>query len=191
MSDDVKVRGYIVAKTASYLKQATSESEQRKIFEGLSPPVAHAIREAKPADWMPAAYSAELLRAVAGLAKGSDDAAKNELVKCGRYIAGEATNTFLRLLMKVLTPAMFAKRLPSLWQRDSTHGRYEVDVTSEKITCRMREMQVYEYIAPIGVGFVSHALEAMGKTITKQELHGWSLANPNPSDPWFELHWSK
>ena len=82
-------------------------------------------------------------------------------------------------------------RLPSFWQRDSTHGSYEVDVTSDKIVCRLKDMQPYEHIAPISVGFVSHALEAMGKRLTMTKLHGWSLTTPNPAEQWFELHWGR
>lgn len=190
MSDEVKVRGYIVAKTAAYLRTLVGEAESRRLFDGLSPQLQHAINQAKPADWMPAAYSGELLRTIAGLAKGNEDRARADLINCGRYIADEATNTFLRLLMKVLTPSLFAKRLPGFWQRDSTHGRYEVDVTSEKITCHLKDMEGYDHIGPISIGFVSNALEAMGKKITKTELHGWSLAKSNPKDLWYELHWA-
>ena len=191
MSDEVKVRGYIVAKSAAYLRSLVGDAEGRRIFEGLSPAVQQAIGQAKPADWMPAAHSSEILRAIAALSKGNDDQARDELIRCGRYIANEATNTFLKLLMKVLTPNLFAKKLPSFWSRDSTAGRYEVDVTDEKIVCHLKEMEAFDHIAPIGVGYVSFALEAMGKTIRKSALHGWSLATPNASDLWFELYWEK
>jgi hypothetical protein len=191
MSKEVNVRGYIVAKSAAYLRSLVSDAEGRRIFEGLSPAVQHAVSQAKPADWMPAAHSSEILRAIAALSKGNDDHARDELVKCGRYIANEATNTFLKLLMKVLTPNLFAKKLPSFWSRDATAGRYEVDVTDEKIVCHLKEMEPFDHIAPIGVGYVSFALEAMGKTIRKSNLHGWSLATPNASDLWFELYWER
>jgi hypothetical protein len=191
MSNEVNVRGYIVSKSAAYLKSLVSEAEGRRIFEGLSPQVSHAIGQAKPAEWMPATYSSEILRAIAALSRGDDDHAREELVKCGRYIANEATNTFLKLLMRVLTPTLFAKKLPSFWSRDATAGRYEVEVNDDKIVCHLKEMEAFDHIAPIGVGYVSFALEAMGKTIRKSQLHGWSLATPNASDLWFELYWER
>ena len=153
MNDEVKVRGYIVAKSAAYLRQLVGEADARRVFEGLSPQLSAAVGQAKPADWMPAAYSSEILRNIAAHAKGNDDKARDELIKCGRYIADEATNTFLKLLMRVLTPALFAKKLPSFWSRDSTHGKYEVDVTSDKITCRLKGMEVYEHIARVSEAF--------------------------------------
>ena len=191
MTNDVKVRGYIVSKASAYLKSIVGEAEARRIFESLSPQLASAIGQAKPAEWMPAAYSSEILRAIVATTKGDEAKARDELVKCGRYIANEATNTFLRLLMRVLTPALFAKKLPGFWERDSTAGRYEVDVTEEKITCRLSDMQAFDHIAPIGLGYVSFALESMGKTITRSELHGWSLGNPNASEAMFELYWAR
>jgi hypothetical protein len=191
MSNEVKVRGYIVAKSAAYLRTLVGDAEARRIFEGLSPGLSQALGEVKPAEWMPAAYSSEILRNIALLSKGNDDHARDELVKCGRYIANEATNTFLKLLMRVLTPNMFAKKLPSFWSRDATAGKYDVDVTEDKIVCRLSDMDAFENIAPISVGYVSFALESMGKTIKQSNLHGWSLKNPAPSEMWFELYWER
>ncbi|HVK73960.1 MAG TPA: hypothetical protein VM734_11605 [Kofleriaceae bacterium] len=192
MSNEVNVRGYIVSKSSAYLRSIVSEAEARRIWEGFSPALNHAISQAKPAEWMPAAYSSEILRAIVAQSKGNEDHARDELIKCGRYIANEATNTFLRLLMRVLTPALFAKKLPGFWSRDSTAGRYEVDVTEDKITCHLKEMEAFEHIAPIGMGYVSFALEAMGKKITKTQLHGWSLSRTTAADGiWFELFWER
>lgn len=191
MSNEVKVRGYIVAKSAAYLRTLVGDAEARRILEGLSPGLAAALAQVKPAEWMSAAQISEMLRAIAALSRGNEDHAREELIKCGRYVASEATNTFLRLLMRVLTPTMFAKKLPSFWSRDSSHGKYDVDVTEDKIVCRLSGMEHYDHIGPISVGYVSFALESMGKTLKKSNLHGWSLEKPNPSDLWFELHWDR
>jgi hypothetical protein len=129
--------------------------------------------------------------AIAERGKGDDARARQLLVDCGTFLGTEATNTFLRLVMRMLTPALFAKKLPSFWARDSTGGRYEVDVTEQRIVCRLLEMEQFVHIAPISLGYVSFALKAMGKTIERSELHGWSLATPNPPEPWYELHWKK
>ena len=186
---NAEVRGYTIIKTAEYLRQTAGEQEAKRLFNAFTPQTQHAIGTAKPAEWQAAEISSELLRAVAGLAKGNEEKAKQELVNCGKFLASEATNTFLKLLMKVLTPSMFAKKLPSLWSRDSSHGKFEVDVYEDRIACRMLEMEHYEHITPISVGYVSFALEAMRKTIDRWNMDGWSLKTPNPSTSTFELYW--
>ena len=186
---NAEVRGYTVLKTAEYLRQQAGEQEAKRLFSGFSPELQHALGTATAAGWQPATVSSELLRAVAGLAKGDEEKAKQELVNCGKFLASEATNTFLKLLMKVLTPSMFAKKLPTLWSRDSSHGKFAVDVYEDRIACRMTEMEHYEHITPISVGYVSFALEAMRKHIERWNMRGWTLATPSPSESSFELYW--
>lgn len=191
MSNEAKVRSYVVVKSAAYLRSLVGDAEARRTIDGLSPGLSSALGQVKAAEWMPASYSSELFRSIAALSRGDEDHAREELIKCGRYISSEATNTFLRLLMRVLTPAMFAKKLPSFWSRDATAGKYDVDVSEDKIVCRLSDMQEFEHMGPIGIGFVSFALESMGKTLKKSNLHGWSLAKPNPAECWFELYWER
>jgi hypothetical protein len=185
----IQVRGYTVLKAASYLRGRVGEEEARRLFEGFSPELRQALNTAAPAAWLPVAHIAELHRAVAALGKGNDDLARKELITCGQTMANEATNTFLKLVMRVLTPTLFAKKLPSLWARDATGGKYHVDVAEDRLVCRLSEMDEFDHIGPISVGYVSFSLEAMGKTIEKTELHNWSLSNPSAPDCWFELTW--
>ncbi|MCE9575738.1 MAG: hypothetical protein K8W52_21490 [Deltaproteobacteria bacterium] len=186
---NVEVRGYTVLKTAEYIRQTAGEQEAKRIFNTFSPDLQYALGSATAAGWQPVAISSELFRAVAALAKGNEEKAKQELVTCGKFLASEATNTFLKLLMKVLTPSMFAKKLPSLWSRDATAGKFSVDVFDDRIVCRLSEMEAFDHIAPISVGYVSFSLEAMRKHVDRWTLHGWSLAAPNPAESTFELYW--
>lgn len=187
----IQVRGYTVLKSAEYLRNVAGESEGRRIIEGFSPALQQALRTASAATWLPVAHVSEVFRAIAERGQGDEARARQLLTDCGTYLGTEATNTFLRLVMRMLTPALFAKKLPSFWARDATGGRYDVDVTEQKLVCRLLEMEQFEHIAPISLGYVSFALRAMGKTIERADLHGWSLATPSPPAPWFELHWRK
>ncbi len=185
----IQVRGYTVLNGAAYLRSRLGDEEASRVIAGMSPELQQALKTATQASWVPVAQISELYRAVAALGKGDETRAREELIQCGRFTSNEATNTFLRLVMRVLTPALFAKKLPSLWSRDATGGRYVVDVTDDKLVCHLHEMDDFDHIGPIAIGYVSFALEAMGKLIKKTELHGWSLANPSAPGVWFELFW--
>jgi hypothetical protein len=186
-----EVRGYTILKSAEFLARTAGEAEAKRLREGFTPGLQQALRTATVASWLPVSYVSEVFRGIASLGKGNEEQVKSDLVGCGQFLGEEATNTFLRLVMRMLTPALFAKKLPSFWSRDSTGGRYEVDVTDAKLTCRLREMEEFVHIAPVSLGYVSFALKTMGKTIEQSTLHGWSLAVPNGPDPWYELHWKK
>jgi hypothetical protein len=185
----IKMRGYVLLSAAAYLRQAAAEQGDKEVIDGLSASLRESLKTAKSATWCPADQVAEIYRAIATLGKGQEDRVRDMLIECGKRSALEASNTFLRLLMKMLTPQMFAKKLPDVWARDCTGGRIEVELQEGRITNRLSDMAGFDHIAPAACGFVVFALEAMGKSITKIEVHGWSLENPGPATASFEIRW--
>lgn len=128
---DARLRGYTLANAAGYLRQAGGGEGQRA-FERLPNATREVCNSAKSAEWYPVTHMSDICEAVASLGNGSDERAKDELIKCGRHIAREATNTFLRLLMRMLTPERFAGKLPDFgggiaravaWSLTSATGR--------------------------------------------------------------------
>jgi hypothetical protein len=183
-----QMRGYVLMSAVTYLRKAAGEQQAKKMLEGLSPETKQAVASAKEASWCSSKTIAEVYRGIASLSNGDEAAAQKSLIECGKYTAQEASNTFLRLLMKLLTPAMFAKKLPDLWARDCTVGKIVVEVHDDRIRNRLVNMAGFDHIGPVAVGYVAFALEAMGKSITKTELHDWSLATAG-KDCWFEVFW--
>ena len=110
---------------------------------------------------------------------------------CGKFMAREATNTFLRLLMRMLTPNLFAKKLPDLWKRDCTGGRLQVQVDEQKLVCHIYDAEGYDHLAAVATGYATFALETMGKVVEKTTIHGWSVERPYQQGDWFELIWQK
>ena len=184
-----QMRGYVLMAAVAYLRKTAGEQHAKRVLDGLSPETKQALATAKEASWCSTNSVAEMLHAVASLSNGNESSAQKNLIDCGKYAAHEASNTFLRLFMKLLTPTMFAKKLPDIWARDCTVGKITVEVHADRIRNRLVDMTGFDHIAPLCVGYVAFALEAMGKSITKTELHGWSLATPGPSDCWFEVFW--
>jgi hypothetical protein len=105
-------------------------------------------------------------------------------------MAHEASTTFLRLFMRVLSPALFARKLPDLWGRDHTGGKVTVETTDTTLVCRISEVDGYNNVACISCGWATFALTQMGKSIRGHEISGWSLKNPGPESVAFTLHWS-
>jgi hypothetical protein len=186
---DIQMRGYVLSSAAEYLKTSAGEKKAGDILAALSPGLREALANATSASWCTSVHIAEMYRAVASLSDGDEARAKEILIACGKVAAHEASNTFLRLLMKVLTPALFAKKLPDIWARDCTGAKITVEVREEKIENRLFDVQGFDHVAPVAAGYVIFALEAMGKSIIKTDLHEWSLKTPGPSSPWFEISW--
>jgi hypothetical protein len=184
-----RVRGYIVLCAIAYLRKIAGEQRAKEIMDGFSAETKQTIAAAKEATWCSLKAMSEVHRAVASLGNGDEAAAKTHLIECGKYTAREASNTFLRLLMKLLTPVMFAKKLPDFWGRDCTVGKMVVEVSEDRLRNRILGIGDWEHVACLAAGFATFALETMGKTITKTEITGWSLAAPGSADCGFDVFW--
>jgi hypothetical protein len=190
-ASDFQVRGYTIQAAMAYLKEIQGEAEAARIVGALSPETRAAIAkaEAAAAAWGPVGPLSDLLNAIAATGKGDEDKARSLMVGCGTFMAREATNTFLRLLMRMLTPTLFAKKLPDLWRRDCTHGTLSVDVGEQKFQCRVSGAQGFAHAPCTIAGFITFTLQTMGKSIDKTAINGWSLATPSPSEAVIEMTW--
>lgn len=187
--EDFRVRAYMVKSTAAFMHDRLGEQKATQLLEGLSSETKDAVNALKLADWCTVAAYSEMLRALAAESRGDADQARETLIACGEYVAREATNTFLRMFMKLLTPSLFAKKLPDVWKRDCSGGRFEVDVTNERLVFRLFDIKGFAHVPCTAAGFVKFALTGMGKTISKTSIHNWSLAEPCSEGAWVELTW--
>ena len=162
-----------------------------QILEGLSSAARAATTELKPADWFSVNVYAELLNALAAQSNGNVDDARDNLIACGEYVAREASNTFLKMLMRILTPSLFASKLPTLWRRDFSGGRLEADIQQDRLVCRMFEIKGFDHAPCTAAGFVKFAFGSMGKAIDRVQVHNWSLAEPCAEGASIELSWQR
>lgn len=187
-----QVRGYMLSTTAGYIRHTAKERGIADPTEQLSPSLRTSLANVASAGWYPVAHIAELNQLIASaLANNDEERAKTDLQSCGRYMAEEATNTFMRLMMRVLTPSLFAKKLPELWRRDCMHGKLDLEVEDRCLTLLLNDMTGHDHIAAIMPGYVGFALEKMGKEVERVTLDGWSLAKPDGSGAKIQFFWRK
>src|ERR1041385_2186448 len=136
---ELQGRGYLLAHCANYLRDNVSPDEWKRIQSGFSPELQQLLAgKVKHAEW----YRISLLNEITGqivdvVGKRNDDRSREALHICGRYVAREATNTFLKLLMKLLNPGIFAKKLPDIFSRDFSSGRMTVEMNGRTLTARI------------------------------------------------------
>jgi hypothetical protein len=186
---DNKARSYMLISTANYLTNKLGNDGQR-IIDNLSPQTRSILTAEKPADWSPMHSYVELLNAVAAVGKGDDAKARDSLIDAGRYVAQEASTTFLKLFLKMLTPNLFVRKVPTVWQRDFTRGRAEAEISQNRLVFRMFGISEMDHIPCTAPGFISFAMESMGKSIRSVSVHNWSLQEPCRDGAYFELEWA-
>jgi len=188
-TEDFRVRAYMARSTALFIQDTLGEQELARILKEVSPGARSAATSLKPAEWCPVGGFSELLRALAANSNGDVEHARDRLVACGAFIAREATNTFLKIVIRMLTPSLFAKKLPDLWRRDCSGGTFEVDAAGNKIVIRLADMNGFDHVPCTVAGFVKFALTTMGKTVEQVQIHSWSLTDPCADGARVELTW--
>jgi len=186
---DNSARSYMLINTANYLKHKLGAVEGQRLIESLSPATRGIVTAEKPASWSPMASYVELLKIVADQGKGDDAKARDSLIEAGRFVAQEASTTFLRLFLKMLTPNLFAKKVPTVWQRDFSRGRAEAEISDKRLVFRMLDISEMDHIPCTAPGFISFAMESMGKSVKSINVHNWSLREPCVNGAYFELEW--
>jgi hypothetical protein len=180
----------MVQNAASFLRQTLGEQQGNRVIEGFSPKAREVIATAKAADWSPVTVFSEITQALA-VAGGNDEKAQQLLIACGAHMAREATNTFFRLVLKMLTVPLFVKRLPEFWKRDCSGGRLVLkEVTDQVVTFETYDMDGFKHAVCTAAGFVSFAVGTMGKTVEKITIRNWSVDKPSADGATFELTWS-
>lgn len=188
---EFRVRNYAVVSAFGYLRETLGEAEANRVLEQATR-ARDAIAANKAAAWSPIIALTEVTRAIASIAKGDEAKARELLIKCGGFMALEATNTFLRILMKMMvTPELFAKKVPDLWKRDFNRGRLVVDEVGEnKVVFRAFDMNGFEHAPCTAAGFVTFGLKTIGKAVDQTSVDGWSLSKPCADGASFQVSWS-
>lgn len=148
------------------------------------------IAKAKPETWHP---RSEVIRLFEIIDAASPDEATlyANLVRCGEAAAHQALSTFLKLLLKVLSPKQFASKFPDVWSHDHQGGYAEPGViTGTRMLITIRNVEGFSHAGPSAVGFIGVALRASGlKNLQIKDLT-WSRANPGPRDVKMEAVWT-
>jgi hypothetical protein len=190
-ASDMQGRGYVLAATVSFLRETVGDRQADEILGTVSPELQRIVRTVQPAEFYPIPMFAELNRTVVRHLAGSDEAkAREVLIQCGRHMGREASNTFLKLLMRMLTPKLIMKKLPDFWKRDFTGGRIDVKPRENGLECFMFDIQGYDHCCPLSAGWQEYNLEAMGKSLQGTTIRKWSLDQPSQDGTSFEVVWA-
>jgi hypothetical protein len=188
---ELQARGYLIKNIAAYVQDRIGSQEWARVSVNLSPELRALVGgEIKTAGWYPIAQLNELSSIIINtIAKGDQESARQAFQTCGQYCAREAINTFLKLLLKMLTPGLLVKKLPDIFRRDFSDGRLVPELKGNTLICRHYDLPDFKHCAPYSSGFVMAAFDAMGKSIEKVSVGNWSLAEPYVDGTCYEIMW--
>lgn len=188
---DRMVKGFNLEKTAGFIDSHYSHDDRQRIHAQLSPELRGRLERVSAGAWYPLRDQVELLHAMASVAADASEAERNA-VELGRHLSRAATGTFMRLLLKVLTPPVFLKKVPDIWPRMFSFGRFESDAStfpSGRTVMIIRDVDGFDYVAPVSVGWIESVFEAMGYPSASVKA-GPVEGEPRGSAIRFEIEWS-
>ncbi len=191
-TDDRRIKSYGLFGTVQFIEKTYPRDVQARIMNGVPQEVQDFIAAGPKQPWAPPLLSCHLWERMVDEAS-NDAEAVDTLVRCGVSMGEYATNTYLRLLMKVVTMKILARKFPSIWRKDANFGDLEADaseVKDGKLKIHMKNLGSYPYFGPICQGWNEYALEAMGLKNVKMELQDWSLESPDPGELVFHASWT-
>lgn len=127
-----EIKSYSLYGSKAFVDEAYDEATRQKIFAALSTEAQELLNRRKKAATVAPEYATEIWRAIVDVHKDDPARAVDQLRACGRYSGNYATNTYLKLLFKILSVKMFAEKLPEIWSRDCSFGKLNIDISQLK-----------------------------------------------------------
>src|SRR5262249_48576051 len=147
------------------------------------------LRTIKREDWMPMALVGNVADALFR-ATPDPEKAYQDIVNSGAAIADYATNTYVRLLIKLMTPKIMASKWPDIWKKSHNFGVMKCRLESDRLLrMTLDEVGNYTHIGPTAVGFLTFALKAMNMPDARVIQVGDRFANPNADGYEFRITW--
>lgn len=190
--NNMQGRGYLVEATAQFLKDKIGEQAWNEVRRQASPELQRQLdRGFEPAGWYPVSMFNELIeQLVVRVGQNDEEKVKTTLFQCGQFAATSASNSFLKILLKIMTPTLFVRKAPTMFRRDFTMGRMDVEMNDNSLSARLYEMAELPHVAAYSPGFLAFPLNAMGKNVTDVKLTEWGLDKPYVEGGGFTIEWA-
>lgn len=184
-------RGYMITSSVAYIEKAYDRATQEKILNSMPERIRSLIANVDKVGWYPVEDVAEIFRAVANHHHATDGRVLEALEGVGRSIGETATNTFLKLVLKLLTPSLFASKMGRFWPRDNRCGTLkctEFNEAEKLIRAELTGMTGYDFIGPVVAGFLLYTLEGLGLK-SSSVTYPWNFEVPGPDAIVYEYRW--
>lgn len=177
--------------TLAFIEKTYEPSVRERMLADVSPRVRDVLANLNTVAWYPVPDVAELFRVIAEHHQRTDGKLRESLENVGRSICEAATTTFLKLILKILTPSLFASKMSGFWERDHRCGTLKAvdfDPKSARMKVVLSGVKGYDYIGPVAPGFVLQALELLGLHDVRVS-YDWTVEDLSPDEIEYLFTW--
>jgi hypothetical protein len=191
---DVEIRSPSIRGIGDYLRSIDPELA-RQIEAKYPPEILRAIHESTLKEWFPIAFWKEAIDGIVA-AQPNIEAARSAVRGIGRFICEGTVNSFLRLLMRIMTPRLFAEKSGAMIARDfrgfpggEIDYHFEVNDKDRVVTLGVRNAGLHPYLGATGQGFCDFAFKHMGKKNVIIDEPDCALDDWTPAQVLWRVRW--
>jgi hypothetical protein len=185
------VKGSVILASVDYADTLCDRLGCPRVREKFSPELTAALVTMTRTTWHPWAILVEVLRAIASV-RHDPVASREDLIACGQAISQDGLNTFLRLLLKIMTLRLFVMKFKDFWSRDVRGAVMTVDSSAfeqRRVTCTLEHVDGFDHLGPTGIGFIGLAMEKIAGCPVAIVVSPWSLEQPGPATLRWDISW--
>lgn len=190
---DRAVRGYWITGALAFMRLQYGAETSARLLEALPKELRASLAQVGPVEWVPRSHHVQLLRII-GSVQRTEPGVLEDLLSYGQYVGSELANGALKQFMLVVTPKLFAKKLPNLWIRDHLDdGRLDGDIAmvdEARLPLRFSGIRGYDHIGVVGLGWVRGVMGRFNRKGLQVKQSGWSLRHVAPDEMACEVSWS-
>ncbi len=161
---DSEIKGYILQATDRCIRETYDPATEQRIRGRLSETTRELTQKIARSRWYPASCWTEMIESACE-EESTPDSRLERMRMVGRYLAMDATGTYLRLLLKLFTPGLFLRRLPTFFERDMRPGKVEADLSAldeRRVLLAIVGAEKFSYLASISSGWIDFVFEQIG-----------------------------
>jgi hypothetical protein len=184
---DKHARGHLILGMGKYIQEELDPALRGPV-QARCAHVLSRLGEVERTGWYPLQDVVDLYEA---LYKQFDDpqGGFNALWRAGHYVASDAAGTFLKLLLKVLTPRLFARQFPEIWRRYHDFGELRPDMRDLDKNKVYFTMPGYPFVPPVTAGWLEYLFTGFGMKEVVVDVKV-PPAGPWPDEVEFVVSWS-
>ena len=182
------IKGVHILPLHDFIAELRDEERRGRIYDRMGQDTREMLRRVQRDEWKPMALVADINEAIY-TSRERPQQGYDDMVDAGKAIADYAAGTYVRLLIKLMTPRILASKWPDIWRKSHNFGEMKCVLESDHLLrMTLADVGDYTHVAPYTVGFLTFSLNAMGLP-DANVTHLDRDASPNAPSYEFQITW--
>ena len=182
------IKGVHILPLNDFIAELRDEERRAQIYDRMRQETREMLRSVQRDEWRPMPLVADINEAIY-TSRDQPEQGYEDMVAAGKAIADYAAGTYVRLLIKLMTPKILASKWPDIWRKSHNFGAMTCRLESDRLLLMtIDDVRDYTHVAPYTVGFLTFSLNAMGLP-DAHVAHLERDASPNSSRYEFQITW--